>query len=152
MDIPFDSGVSINQLRYGAGFGCSALTPPSANGPQGYLFLANTPLNLDPQNPCINVDGTAPGSSGDGITLIAADNRTAGVHIVSFSGVDQAGNSFSGHFELVRYPEATAGFRAVLAEDPADVAARHYIDRLLEIARTRSGQARHAGISVSSAR
>lgn len=49
-------------------------------------------------------------------------------------------------FEQQRYPEATAGFRAVLAEDPADVAARHYIDRLLEIARTRSGQARHAGI------
>ena len=51
-------------------------------------------------------------------------------------------------FEQQRYPEATAGFRAVLAEDPADVAARHYIDRLLEIARTRSGQVRHAGISA----
>jgi hypothetical protein len=101
MSIPFENGVSIIQLRYGAGFSCSALTPPGANGPQGYLFLANSPLNLDPQNPCINVDGTASGNPGDGVTLIAADSRTASVLLVSFSGVDQTGNSFSGHFELV---------------------------------------------------
>ena len=31
------------------------------------------------------------------------------------------------------------GFRAVLAEDPADVAARYYIDRLLEVARAKIG-------------
>ena len=49
------------------------------------------------------------------------------------------------HFEQQLYPEATAGFRGVLAKDPADVAARHYIDRLLEIARARSEQARHTG-------
>ena len=101
INIPFDTGVSIDQLRYGTGFSCSALTPPSANGRNGYLFLANSPLNIDPQNPCINVDGTASGSAGDGITLIAADSRTASVLNVSFSGVDQAGNSFAGHFELV---------------------------------------------------
>jgi len=101
LGIPFDSGVSINQLRYGPGFGCSALTPPGPNGPQGYLFLANSPLNIDPQNPCINIDGTAAGTSGDGAVLIAQDGRTASINLVSFSGVDQAGNSFSGHFELV---------------------------------------------------
>jgi uncharacterized iron-regulated membrane protein len=57
MGIAFDSGVSINQLRYGAGFSCSASTPPSPNRRNGCLFLANSPLNLDPQNLCINVDG-----------------------------------------------------------------------------------------------
>ncbi len=49
-------------------------------------------------------------------------------------------------FEQERYPEAAAGFRAVLAEDPADVAARHYIDRLLDIARARSGRPRRVGV------
>jgi hypothetical protein len=101
MGIPFDNGVSIDQLRYGAGFSCSSLTPPSANGRQGYLFLANSPLDLDPQNPCINVDGTASGGPGNVTTLTAADSRTASVLVVNFSGVDKAGNSFSGHFELV---------------------------------------------------
>jgi hypothetical protein len=101
MSIPFDSGVSINQLRYGQGFGCAAPTPPSSNGPQGYLFLANSPLNLNAQYPCISVDGTAAGSAGAGVTMTAADGRTASVLIVSFSGVDQAGGAFSGHFELV---------------------------------------------------
>ena len=54
-----------------------------------------------------------------------------------------------GSFEQQRYAEATAGFRAVLAEDPADVAARYYIDRLLEIARAKVGQARPAGIRAA---
>ena len=52
-------------------------------------------------------------------------------------------------FEQQRYSEATAGFRAVLAEDPADVAARYYIDRLLEIARAKSGQVRQAGVRAA---
>jgi two-component system sensor histidine kinase ChiS len=52
-------------------------------------------------------------------------------------------------FEQQRYSEATAGFRAVLAEDPTDVAARYFINRLLEIARTKTGQARHSGIRAA---
>jgi class 3 adenylate cyclase len=52
-------------------------------------------------------------------------------------------------FEEQRYTEAAAGLRAVLAEDPADVAVRHYIDRLVEVARTRNEKARRAGISAA---
>ncbi len=54
-----------------------------------------------------------------------------------------------GNFEQQRYSEATAGFRSVLAEDPADVAARYYINRLLEIARAKAGQVRQAGIPAA---
>ena len=49
-------------------------------------------------------------------------------------------------FEQQRYSEAAAAFRSVLAEDPADAAARHYIDQLVEISRARTDQARRAGI------
>jgi adenylate cyclase len=52
-------------------------------------------------------------------------------------------------FETQRWSEAAAGFRAVLAEDPADVAARHYIDRLVEIARVKTEQTRRAGLGAA---
>jgi class 3 adenylate cyclase len=52
-------------------------------------------------------------------------------------------------FEQQRYSEAASAFRAILAEDPADVAARHYIDRLVEIARMRTDQARRAGLGAA---
>jgi hypothetical protein len=52
-------------------------------------------------------------------------------------------------FERERYSEAAAGFRAVLTEDPLDVAARHYIDRLVEIARTGTDQARRPGVGAA---
>jgi adenylate cyclase len=52
-------------------------------------------------------------------------------------------------FEQQRWSEAAAGFRAVLAEDPVDVAARHYIDRLVEIARTKTEQSRRGGLGAA---
>jgi class 3 adenylate cyclase len=52
-------------------------------------------------------------------------------------------------FERERYSEAAARFRTVLTEDPLDVAARHYIDRLVEIARTKTEQARRAALGAA---
>jgi two-component system sensor histidine kinase ChiS len=52
-------------------------------------------------------------------------------------------------FEQQRYSDAAAGFRAVLAEDPTDPSARHYIDRLVEIARTKTEQAGHTGVGAA---
>jgi class 3 adenylate cyclase len=45
-------------------------------------------------------------------------------------------------YEQQKYPEAAAGFRAVLAQDPSDIAVRHYIDRLVEIARAKAEPSR----------
>jgi hypothetical protein len=98
--ITFENSVVVNSLSVGPQEGCA----PGPNGTRatynGYLFFGHSPLNVNPAAPCINVDSSAGIPLPNGIYLVAG-GATAILYDVAFSGVDQAGNSFHGHFELI---------------------------------------------------
>ena len=98
--INFENNVVVNSLSVGPQEGCAPGPNNTRATYNGYLFFGASPLNINPAAPCINVDSFSGVTLPSGVHLVAG-GATASVSSVAFSGIDQAGNPFNGHFELI---------------------------------------------------